>query len=133
MSLFRKLLSLALAMLWLPAAQHCMLEAAEILAEQDSHAAHSSCCESSTGACDADACSVVESGNYKPSAEMLAVPAPMLAVLADLAREFAIVVPKTADGRTPPATYDRPSDFSPVWQFVRRAAQPPRAPSPLEA
>lgn len=130
-SRFRKILALVLALIWLPAAQHCMLEASEILSEQGDHASHSTCCNSDAGICNAEACSLVESGNYEPGLVKLAAPAPVLIFSTILFCHLAEpklpvdVGASISIGKT----FERPEDFHPVWQFTQRAAPQPRAPS----
>jgi hypothetical protein len=121
--------ALFMAMLWLPATQHCGLEAAGILA------AH---CEQAEGAggcgpdqhCAGDGCETVEGGGYKLSGGTPKLSAPLLAVcvclvfldVAEPALESTVDVFFRSYG-------ERPLDWVPSWQFVRRAASPPRAPS----
>ncbi|MFT3867689.1 MAG: hypothetical protein QM715_04225 [Nibricoccus sp.] len=125
----RKILALVLAVLWLPTAQHCMLEAAGLLAAQEEHAAHQSCCESASGACDIEACNPIESGTYQPTSSEIVAPMPVLTVLAHLIEQSAAQETMAVKSMPRKASFDRPPDFSPTWQFVHRAAQPPRAPS----
>lgn len=125
----RRILALVLAVLWLPTAQHCMLEAAGVLAAQEEHAAHQNCCESSSGACDVESCNPIESGNYQPTTSEIVAPLPVFTVWACLLEQV-LTRDASAKGAEPATTtFDRPPEFSPTWQFVHRAAQSPRAPS----
>ena len=113
-----------------------MLEAAGLLAAQEGHAGHQSCCESQSGACDAEACNLIESGNYQSTTASVAVPAPVLTACACLLCLRAVdeILPEVARVRVAArASFERPRDCSPTWQFVQRAAQPARAPSLMAA
>lgn len=122
---FLPLLSLLLLATWLPATEHCALEAAGFFAETCPDG-----CAGTPG--EKDGCDTVENGAYKLSGDTLKVPAPDLFVCVcqlclhqiqlDATREL---VPSSA------ALYARPRDWVPSWQFVRRAAPPSRAPTLL--
>jgi hypothetical protein len=113
---------------WLPATEHCALEAAGIFPKQCSDG-----CTSGRLGSD-DGCGTVENGAYKPSADVVKVPTPDLFVCAchlclqlvalDAARE---ITPASS------ASYERPQDWVSKWHFVRRAAPSPRAPSLISA
>lgn len=126
--------ALLLAALWLPATLHCDLQAAELFA---AHA--DACCAGEAGdGCEAghgdeapcanDSCEVVEDGAYRPSHDTLCVAAPELSILTDLAELWcALAVETTAVRVARPA--ESPPEIGRAWQFVQRAAQPPRAPA----
>jgi hypothetical protein len=118
--------------LWLPATQHCDLEAAGLIAGESSHAAAGHCSENSGSPCAHDACNIVEGSLIKPNSDTIKVPAPTLAACACyflcLQRLTPEMSAKPASGVTEP---ERPQHWVPVWQFVRRAAPLSRAPSPL--
>ena len=91
-----------------------------------------SCCKSAEGACNAEACSLVEGGDYAPSSLKIKVTAPVFSscvcLLCDVVGKMLPV--DTGMGVSAIRTsFERPEDFNPTWQFVQRAAQPPRAPS----
>lgn len=119
------LLSLLLLATWLPATEHCALEAAGFLAETCPDG-----CANTPG--EKDGCDTVENGFYKLSGDTLKVPAPDLfacvcqlclhQIQLDATREL---VP------LPGAVFDRPQDWVSTWNFVRRTAPPSRAPSLL--
>ena len=119
------LLSLLLLATWLPATEHCALEAAGFLAETCPDG-----CAATPG--EKDSCDTVENGAYKLSGDTLKVPAPDLFTCAcnfcwiqiqlDAKREL---VPPSG------ALFERPHDWVSSWQFVRRAAPPSRAPTLL--
>lgn len=114
--------------LWLPATQHCGLEAAGLISGEAQHAAPAQCCNTSDR-CSHDGCNVVESGVIKPVSEASKVLAPDLSlclcyvclqlVRSDLLDDSALLVSEPA----------RPLDWVSTWQFVRRAAPLARAPS----
>lgn len=131
MVLIRKIAALLLVALWLPTAQHCILEAAGLLAEQENHAAHQSCCSSVGGACDSEICNLIESGNYHLTTALVTLPAPVMTECACLLypRDVQILFEAMAMPEEPCASFERPRDCSPTWQFVQRAAPSPRSPS----
>lgn len=119
------LLSLLLLATWLPATEHCALEAAGVFAQ--------TCPDGCSSTSDEKVgCDTVENGDYKLSGETLRVPAPDLFVCVchlclqqiqlDATREL---VPPSG------ALFERPHDWVSSWQFVRRAAPPSRAPTLL--
>lgn len=115
--------------LWLPATQHCGLEAAGLIAAEAQHASPAQCCDTSTR-CAHDGCNVIENGLIKPASEAKVL-APDLSgclcfICLQLAQpgmldESALVVADPND----------PLDWVPIWQFMRRAAPLARAPSLL--
>lgn len=126
---FRTFVALFLAALWLPATQHCDLEAAGMLS------AH---CDEPTGMegsgsdcnCVSDGCDMVESGDYKVSPQTAKVSAPILSVLACL---FSVASLSHSEepfaGTMLGSDHGHPVEWVPTWQFVQRAALSPRAPS----
>ncbi len=123
----RKLLLMLMAALWLPTATHCAMEAAGLVSEETE--AHAGCCGSSSGACETESCNLLESGHVQPESCEAVLPVPDLCVILDL-----MVIVR--GGMMPDATevamataWERPDDFSPIWQFRERAAALPRAPS----
>lgn len=128
MSRLSRLLSLVLLTVWLPVTQHCNLEAAGLITKQCADD-----CLPGQQVSD-DGCLSVEDAAYKTGATVLKAPAPDLFACAchlclqlirpDVAREIA-----PAYG----ASFERPQDWVSTWHFVRRAAPPSRAPTPLSA
>lgn len=112
--------------LWLPATQHCGLEAAGVWMLSGDSA--ESCCDHGDDCC-ADACAAVEGGRYTANASSLKVSPP---ALLDGAGAYGlclfVVVPPKENGTEPEAP-ERPPDWISDWHFVRRAACPPRAPA----
>lgn len=113
--------------LWLPATQHCTLEAAGLIAPEAEHAETSSCCDTDER-CSHDGCGLVENGLIKTADASFKVPAPDLSVcLCFLCVQ--LVLPAAPDAPAVPVTAaEHPLDWLPTWQFERRAAPPVRAP-----
>lgn len=128
MSFFRRIIAVAFLALWLPATQHCGLEAAGLIAAETQHPAQ--CCDTSDR-CSHDGCNVVENGVIKPVSEASKVLAPdfsacLCFICLQLAQpgmldESALLV----------SAPENPFDWVSTWQFVRRAAPLARAPSLL--
>jgi hypothetical protein len=124
---FRTLLALCLAALWLPATQHCDLEAAGVLAE--------SCAGEDGAGCDetaADSCKTIEGSAYQASVAVIKV-APRLLAVAESLPHLALLVPLADVEKARPPRPRRPEDWIPVWQFERRAAALAHAPDSLSA
>ncbi|MBL9188411.1 MAG: hypothetical protein JNK23_13075 [Opitutaceae bacterium] len=120
-------LGVILAAMWLPATEHCVWEAAGVLAE----ACPDGCVMDSTGK---DGCDTVENGAYKPVGDTLKTPAPSLFVCACCLCLHQIRLDAAREHVAPPdALFERPLDWVPTWQFVQRAALSPRAPSLMVA
>ena len=64
-SSFRHVVALVLLALWLPATQHCGLEAAGLIGADGPHVTHEGCAGSNFDHCTHDGCNVVESGLVK--------------------------------------------------------------------
>ncbi len=119
------LFSLLLLATWLPATEHCTLEAAGFLIETCPDS-----CSNTPG--EKDGCDTVENGAYKLSGDTLKVPAPDLFVCLCQLCLHQIQLDATRELVLPSAAlYERPRDWVPSWQFVRRAAPPSRAPTLL--
>jgi len=120
-------MALCLLALWLPATQHCALEAVGALSVTCSN--HGSTAESSKG----DACSAIEDGSYKPAGQMLRVSAPcLIAVVIFQCPPLALSDPGPALPVSGESVREAEA-WLPTWQFVRRAAPLPGAPSELLA
>ena len=117
----RSAIALALLALWLPATLHCELELVGIFAGDGCHDEQGATAPDS----DADGCAIVENGGYRIDVLTLrAADTPALWVLFVVASsERALPDP----GRL--AETAAPLDVLRTWQFVARAAPPPRAPS----
>jgi len=117
------LLSLILLTVWLPATQHCNLEAAGIIATQCTDGCKSDAQSS-------DGCGIVEAGLYKISGDAVKAIAPnLLASNLFLWVRFIGLVDRPESTRAPSEPFRRPLDWVTAWNFVRRAAPPCRAPS----
>ncbi|MSU73039.1 MAG: hypothetical protein EXS43_11985 [Opitutus sp.] len=117
------LVALLLLAGWLPATQHCALEAAGLLTTTCAE----DCSDEARGQ---DGCATVEDGLYKPAGNLTKVGAPNFHLgarglcLACIQEQILFL-----HARTPRIAVELPLDWVPVWQFARRAAPPPRAPS----
>jgi len=127
---FSTFVALLLLALWLPATQHCGLEAAGIVGSAiDCHDAGSCDPETEQTACDLDNCQTIEDATYKAKQIYVQLAAPVeLACLCCLD----VISPKTIIvSLLSPARSDAPPELAPSWQFATRAAPAPRAPSIL--
>lgn len=125
MQRFRTIVAIFMAWLWLPATQHCDLEAAGVLAAHCEHAGLFGCGESCAG----DGCNVLEGGSYKLGNGTLKVPAPQLAAcLCFICLNAAPVLVGAVESFSR-SYHEHPLDWVPCWQFARRAALLPGAPS----
>ena len=122
---FVTLIALLLTVVWLPAAQHCELEALGWLSEAE---ADESCCTPTAG-CEQDACDLVENGGYQPSLHTVKVGAPALFALPGWVTAAVVSPALTLDQAGGQDHGDERTDWVPAWQFVRRAAPSPRAPT----
>lgn len=125
-----RIAALLLLALWLPATQHCGLEAAGLI-DGASECHDPTACDAphNQSHCDLDNCQPVENSAYNPAGNTILITAPLaLFCLSDLP----VITPETgvilslAPERTNP-----PPELAPTWQFVARAALSPRAPSPV--
>ncbi len=124
---FRQFVASVLLALWLPAALHCDLEAADF---HFLHAPETPAAEASHAGCEptAEICHPVESATYTAALPSLKVPPPgdtLLALLAALADFSSDLEDNTLSSeRHPP-----PLELRVAWQFIARAAPPSRAPT----
>jgi len=126
---FRPFVALLLLALWLPATQHCGLEAAELWdAPRDCHAVP---CEAGhdQSTCEMDSCQFVEDSAYRSTFDGLKLSAPILNQLTCWCclheiTPTTIVVPLIS-----PAQTNAPPELAPTWQFIARATGSPRAPT----
>ena len=114
---------LILLAVWLPATLHCDLEVVGAMLSPGTD-----CCATAKS-CSNDGCDVLERGLYRSVNDLVKVPAPGWSVCRG---PFCSYVPPVADSHQkivpPPESLERPCDWVPSWQFVRRAAPPSRAP-----
>ena len=131
MRFFSQIIAFVLLALWMPATQHCDLEALNVFATHDAaEAGNSSCCEKN-GQCAHDDCEVLEGNLFKPSSDLLKVPAPDLLVCSYLFCLQFVSFEDRGQPATPVVAVDQPLGWVPTWHFVRRAAPLSRAPSIL--
>ncbi|GAB1489655.1 hypothetical protein MASR2M8_21080 [Opitutaceae bacterium] len=119
---FFKIVAFLLSALWLPATQHCDLEAAaaELLAH-DTHVG-----DHCQDACAQDVCGTVEGVSYTKNASALrALPPPESLLCACL---VCLLVPVETLGETIIADPPEVQLLHRTWSFARRAALPARAP-----
>jgi hypothetical protein len=126
---WRTVLAILIATLWVAAGAHCRLEALAgfhfLSCEDQTEAANSPV--HSEKDCGSDGCWVIESGSYQAQKPLTAPAKPLLALVAgtlalpDLTQEASSGLVVTAS----PA----PPELSRLWQFSRRTALPPRAPT----
>ena len=130
MRLFSQIVAFVLLALWLPATQHCGLEAAGLITA-DSADEPIACCAPTATVCAYDSCHVIEQFTPKTANDSLQVQAPDFVACAcflcvqlinrELGTETVISVVAT----------DQPMGWVPTWHFARRAAPLPRAPAIL--
>jgi hypothetical protein len=127
----RTVVTLLLALLWLPATVHCQLEAISGLEFLSccQHAAPNTSPTHHAKDCATDGCAAVEAGFYLLPAVSVTPVAPQLA--AHLVMAAPAATPSTAELRAHSLPSPVPPDRSVRWRFLWRAAAPPRAPSPI--
>lgn len=130
---FQRIFGFLVLAIWLAAAHHCDLEAAGLLDTHPGEGTAPLCC-SSNGPCTQDGCVLVERGSFTSSNATVKVPMPLLnecvcLLCAHLVVSVAASEPSLEFARG----IDEPLGWVPTWHFERRAAQPPRAPSLIQA
>ena len=128
MTAFRRLLALALLTLWVPATQHCSLEAAGLFPDAcgDDGCAPGELCSD-------DGCGTLESVPFKTPVMLVKAPAPYLQECLCCRHETVIASAEDDLIHAASERRDRPRDWVPEWHFVRRTAPPTRAPAPVAA
>lgn len=126
MQRLRNFLFVLMALAWLPATNHCLLERLPGLEFLSCCAADFSASHSGND-CDDDACQTVESGDYKAGTARIAVVVPVLDWVL-----YQLPSPLTAGSavhfRHQPQA-NAPPDLPKRWQFSSRTALLARAPS----
>ena len=127
---FRHIIAVLLLALWMPATQHCNLQAAGLI---DAHGEHTdSACLGGGNPCSHDGCIMVEGITYKPSGDLLLkVPAPDLLVCSCFLCLQLVYRDLRIEPLTPVVAAEKPQAWVSIWHFVRRAAPLSRAPSVL--
>ena len=130
-NLLRRFSALLLLAVWLTATQHCALEAAGLGGSETEKG--SNCCAQGH-ACSYDGCETVERGSAPSLTSVVKVPTPNLdfCVCVLYVHVVAPIVTEDSFGKFTVST-ERSPDWGPPWQFTRRAAQSPRAPSLIVA
>lgn len=123
----RSIFYILLTLLWVPLTQHCGWEALGLVAKTCTAVVCSD-----VRPCAGDACKEMENGSYKSSSDGIKASAPQLLAVAGACLNLASVNPIVAQP-PPPSAVERPFDWVPSWQFVRRAAPPARAPALIAA
>jgi hypothetical protein len=127
-----RFVSLVLLAVWLPATQHCELQAAGLIAAEIPHSEDDDCHGLGDGHCNHDGCDLVERSVIKSSNDTIKAPLPTLIDCAGflgglLPRERIVVREPTPI----PALAAAAQSWVPLRHFVRRAAPLSRAPSHL--
>ncbi len=125
-----KTISLLLALLWLPATLHCVIEDSGLIE-------HLSLCHGDDGhscGCDGskdlkDSCHIIEGGEYRIVDSNASVPTPALHLLFVLDLALASLDAPPLVSTTSPASSDAPPELARTWHFATRSAPAPRAPS----
>lgn len=129
MQRLRPILALFVAALWLAATQHCGLEAAGVLAQHCEQGSGSNSRGCAGSDCAVDGCKTVEDGSYRSSTAVVKIAPPVSTVCACLICIRAAVANLQFEPIVRAAEFSRPLDWVASWQFERRAALPPGAPS----
>jgi hypothetical protein len=128
-SWFSRILALVLLALWVPATSHCAVETVLGIVNEHCEAV----CAHDDSATDAhpaaDACEMLERGEFKPAVAELAAPAPALTVLACLSHVHAALLAEARPLAPPAWSGDHPADWVPVRHLASRAVAPARAPN----
>lgn len=133
MNRLRIMIAVLLAALWLPATQHCGLEAAGLLADQCGDGRGPTDCVAN-GNCANDDCGTLEGGDYRSDVAPLKLSSPQWFTCVFLLSEAIAATPAEPDSApTAGDALDRPREWVPGWQFERRAAAPAHAPDTLIA
>jgi hypothetical protein len=125
----KKLVAACLLAFWLVATQHCGLESAGFFAAHHEEGEGAGCCSSAEG-CATDGCAVVEDGAYRLGNSAPVIASPLLsACLCSVVWSLDVPERELRADVSLHGPLERPRDWLPTWQFVRRAAPSPRAPS----
>lgn len=127
---FRSFVAFVLLALWMPATQHCGLEAAGLITA-DSPDEPIACCAPTATACAYDSCHVIEQFTPKTSNDSLQVPAPDFVACVCLLCVQLINRELHTETFISIVATDQPMGWVPTWHFARRAAPLPRAPAIL--
>lgn len=113
------------AAFWLPATLHCAIDQAGLFEASPTCCDHDSDRMPEDRAC-GERCVVLE-GGVKVSTDHASVPAPNLLAVVDWLAASELQAREAP--AQPAGTPESPPELARTWQFVARAALPPRAPS----
>ena len=126
MKLCRQLFALILALAWVPMLHSC--EIAHALGVELTH--QDDCAQPGSGDCDhCDFCQTVHAGGVAPSVGKVSIRS--LTALIDIWPPLLTMVTVEAPPSVTPVTRSDQNRPPQRWQFMERAALPPRAPSVL--
>jgi hypothetical protein len=128
--LLSQIVAFVLLALWMPATQHCGLEAAGILATHAEDGAIN-CCDAADVRCSYDGCQIVEQLVPKSANDSLQVLAPDFVVCTCFICVQLVTRDLNAAPATPAVAINQPRGWVPTWHFARRSAPLSRAPSIL--
>ena len=118
--------ALMLALVWLPAASCCLIDASGLLAKRDCCSKEHSQTTPGPGNCD-QPCGELARANFLPQDTQPLVFAPVGVLLFEASTFLTEIQRPIGIGRELPAT--APPELAGHWQFSFRTALPPRAPS----
>ncbi len=124
----RQLLVWLMVACWLPATLHCAMDQASLFDSAPACCDHEEAQSSDDRSC-SEHCDVFDRAFNKVSGENLSPAAPVLLALADWLTPIDLKPAEMPVGLCRAAT--APPELARTWQFVARAALPPRAPSRL--
>lgn len=122
----RSYIAFALLALWLPATLHCEIEMTGVFTDSGICHDGNSSGDVASENCAVDACTMLESGAFHSPTNAFLFKVPHLTAC------LLLMVPLLEFVSPPAIRLDRtsaPAELIHTWQFVRRAALPPRAPS----
>ncbi|CAM2962743.1 hypothetical protein [Rariglobus hedericola] len=124
MKIFFKFAAFVLLALWLPATQHCDLEAAGLELFNFGEHHESACAE----ICNQDACQSIEDASYLKNASSLRVLPPPVSF--EFCLLSLLIAPVLVESEPVSLAGDPPElqALHRTWQFIRRTALPVRAP-----
>ena len=123
---FKAFVALVLALVWVPAASCCLIDASGLLGKRDCCSKEHSHSVPGPGNCD-EPCGTLASATYLSQQEQLLLIAPVSVLLFDFTTSIMEVQRPYGIRRDQPAT--APPDLPVSWQFSFRTALSPRAPS----
>lgn len=139
-------IALFMAALWLPATQHCALDALGIIEAHVTHEDHDTGCATHSEETQHahDTCDIVESSSWLNTAPHIYAPSPKISrhILGSAGHQpgSPLAIPPALRpfippifSPPPPETRDHPQNWLPSRHFAERAAPVSRAPSPTLA